>query len=141
MQTALLFEVKGMSQLSVNRWRTFNHPAPTVGNYGCCQIIDTRTRVIHLVEICSHHLHRARLESKTVDEQTISRALWPTASAKIRAALPQMLAGYLYQLRDTELPNPGNDRQMFSFTVYADGSHSWPAITLMTQDSFAATPA
>lgn len=123
-----------MSSASNRVWRTFTHSSSATGNYGCCQIIDNRTRVIHLVGLNSHHLYRARLEQIYLSEAQISRALWPTASEKLREALPQNLAYYLHRIRSEDLPAPGNDRQMFSFTIYADGSFSWPAITLITRD-------
>lgn len=130
-----------MHNTNESRWRTYRHPAKNAGNYGCCQIIDSRTQVIHLIELGSHHFHRARLESAQVDEKSISQSLWPTAPDQSREALPQKLAHYLVGLRGEDMPEPRRDRQMFSFSVYADGSHSWPAITLMTQDSFTPTPA
>lgn len=97
--------------------------------------------VIHLVEFSSHHMHRAKLNQTKIDPHSISRALWPTATEKRRGALPQQLAHYLLGLRGEDMPEPGRDRQMFSFSVYTDGSHSWPAITLMTQDTFTTSPA
>lgn len=125
-----------MQDSTAKRWRTYTHPCVGSANYGCCQIIDSRTGVIHLVALSSHHLHRAKLNQTKIDPHSISRALWPTATEKSRQALPQLLTDYLYDIRGKELPEPSQDRQMFSFTIYADGSHSWPAITLMTQDNF-----
>lgn len=125
-----------MQDSTAKRWRTYTHPCVGSANYGCCQIIDSRTGVIHLVALSSHHLHRAKLNQTKTDPHSISRALWPTATEKRRGALPQMLTDYLYAIRGEELSEPCQERQMFSFTIYNDGSHSWPAITLMTQDNF-----
>jgi len=117
-----------------NRWRTYTHPSETTSNYGCCQIIDQRTQVIHLIGLSWLHYHCARFSPSTVDTGSLTRALWPTASTKARDALPQQLAHYLTAIRGAELPIPSQDRQMFSLTVYPDGSLSWPAITLMTRE-------
>lgn len=117
-----------------NRWRTYAHPSTAPGSYGCCQILDMRTRVIHLIDLDAYHYHRALMRPQAVSANTISAALWPTAGDKVRHALPMQLVHYLLQIRGAEMPAPGPDRQMFSFSVYQDGSHSWPAITLMTRE-------
>lgn len=128
-----------MYGVSTSRWRTYDHPGGRYVSFASCQIIDQRTRVIHLIPLHSHHYYTAQSESGSVDERAISNALWPTASEAVRKQLPEMLIRYLTQLRGHEFPVPSGERKMISLTVYVDGSHSWPAITTLTE-AHAATP-
>lgn len=123
-----------MYRESTSRWRTFDHPGGRYASFASCQIIDQRTRVIHLVPLHSHDYYAARAELKPVDCRALTNALWPTASESMRAQLPQMLIRYLTQLRGEEFPVPSGERKMISFTVYFDGSISWPAITTLTEE-------
>jgi len=123
-----------MHRESTSRWRTFDHPGGHYTSFASCQIIDQRTRVIHLVPLHSHQYYTARAEPKPVDCRTLTNTLWPTASESMREQLPQMLIRYLTELRGDEFPIPSGERKMISFTVYFDGSISWPAITTLTEE-------
>lgn len=118
-----------MERLAVSRWRTFEHSRSTESCYACCQIIDQRTKVIHLIPLEPHQYHTARVQSAAVDSRALHMALWPTASDKQRQELPMLLTHYLYQVRGNEFPEPSTERKIISLTIYADGTLSWPVIT------------
>jgi len=118
-----------MERATTSRWRTFEHARTSESCYACCQIIDQRTKVLHLIPLEPHQYHSARITSAAVDSKELHMALWPTASVKQRQQLPMLITKYLYQVRGNEFPAPSKERKVISLTVYPDGTLSWPVIT------------
>jgi len=127
-----------MQPSSTSQWRTFNHPCRHSTSFASCQIIDQRTRVVHLIPLHSYQCVGARAKTPAVNPLMISNALWPTAPEHLRRQLPEMLINYLTQVRSDAFPQPSVERKMISFSIYTDGSHSWPAITTLTEEGVAA---